>query len=153
MRAAALVTPSHPAARSWLLLTSAWLVALLATAGALFLGEVMGMTPCLLCWYQRIAMFPLASVLGIAAWSGDRRGAVYALPLAAMGAAIALFHTSLAAGVVPALWMPCEAGVPCTNQRLDFLGGIQLPWLALAAFLLILGLLVADLLSSPRKTP
>lgn len=145
--------PHIPPPRAWLLLMAAWLVAVIATAGALFLGEVMGMTPCLLCWYQRIAMFPLPVVLGIATWSNDRRGAIYALPLAAIGAAIALFHTALAAGFVPAWWMPCEAGAPCTNQRLDFLGGIQLPWLALAAFLLILGLLWASLSSSSRKTP
>lgn len=44
----------------WLLLCSAWLVATLATAGALFIGEVMLMTPCVLCWYQRIFMFPIA---------------------------------------------------------------------------------------------
>ena len=139
--------------RSWLLLTAAWLLALASTAAALFLGEVMGMVPCRLCWYQRIAMFPLAILLGMAAWSGDRRGALSALPLAAVGSVLALFHTVLAAGGVPAWWMPCEAGVPCTGQRLDFLGGIPLPWLSLAAFLLILGLLVASLSSSPRKTP
>ena len=49
----------------WTPLFLAWLLALVATAGALFLGEVMGKTPCVLCWYQRIAMFPLVLVLGI----------------------------------------------------------------------------------------
>lgn len=49
----------------WAPLFAAWLIALLATAGALFLGDVMGMTPCGLCWYQRIAMFPLAVILGL----------------------------------------------------------------------------------------
>lgn len=62
----------------WLLLLTAWLLAMLSTAGALFIGEVMLMTPCTLCWYQRfIAMFPLAVVLGIASYSNDRQGAVY----------------------------------------------------------------------------
>ena len=49
----------------WTPLFLAWLLALVATAGALFLGEVMGKTPCVLCWYQRIAMFPLVLVLGM----------------------------------------------------------------------------------------
>lgn len=137
----------------WLLLLFAWVVAVAATGAALFLGEVMGMTPCLLCWYQRVAMFPLAIVLGVAAWSGDTRGALYGLPLAAIGAGVALFHSLLAEGVVPALWMPCNAGVPCTNQRLDFLGGVQLPWLSLAAFVLILGLLGACQLAASGKKP
>jgi disulfide bond formation protein DsbB len=57
----------------------AWLVALAATAGALFLGEVMGKTPCVLCWYQRIAMFPLVLVLGVGLFDGDARSARYAL--------------------------------------------------------------------------
>ena len=67
---------------NWMLLLLAWLVAVAATASALFLGEVMGMVPCQLCWYQRIFMFPLAIVLAMACFSDDRRGAVYAMPLA-----------------------------------------------------------------------
>ena len=61
--------------QGWLWLMAAWGVALAATLGALFIGEVMGMTPCLLCWYQRIFMFPLALILGMAAFAEDRRGA------------------------------------------------------------------------------
>jgi disulfide bond formation protein DsbB len=71
--------------RPWTWLLMAWLVATAATSGALFLGEVMGMTPCVLCWYQRIFMFPLAIILGIACFTDDRRGAVYGLALALGG--------------------------------------------------------------------
>ena len=49
----------------WTLLLLAWLVALSATLGSLFLGEVMGMEPCVLCWYQRIAMYPLVLILAV----------------------------------------------------------------------------------------
>ncbi len=89
--------------QGWLWLMAAWGMALAATLGALFIGEVMGMTPCLLCWYQRIFMFPLAIILGIAAFAEDRRGAIYALPLALGGAAMAGHHTALGAGWVPKL--------------------------------------------------
>ena len=82
-------------------LTLAWIVALVATLGALFIGEVMGMTPCLLCWYQRILMFPMALILGMAAFANDRRGAVYALPLACGGVVVAAYHSALVAGWVP----------------------------------------------------
>ncbi len=133
---------------SWSLLLMAWLVAVAATAGALFIGEVMGMVPCTLCWYQRIAMFPLALVLGMACLAEDRRGAVYALPLALAGAAIALYHTLLVAGIVPKAWVPCGPGVSCADQKLDILDGLQIPWLSLAAFLTIAFLLVTYL----RKT-
>ena len=62
--------------RPSMLLLIAWLLAMTATGSALFIGEVMGMVPCVLCWYQRIAMFPLALLLGMAFYSDDRRGAV-----------------------------------------------------------------------------
>ena len=74
--------------RPSVLLLIAWLLAVSATGSALFIGEVMGMAPCVLCWYQRIAMFPLALLLGMAFYSDDRRGAVYALPLALAGAVV-----------------------------------------------------------------
>ncbi len=118
----------------WTLLLLAWLVALAATAGALFIGEVMLMVPCQLCWYQRIFMFPLALILGMACFSEDRRGAVYALPLALGGTAMAGYHTLLVAGLIPKAWLPCSAGVSCADQRLEILNGIQIPWLSLAAF-------------------
>ena len=134
--------------RSWTLLLSAWLLALAATAAALFLGEVMGMVPCVLCWYQRIAMFPLVPVLGIACYSADRRGAVYALPLALAGVGLAGYHTLLVAGLIPRAWIPCGPGVSCADQNLEILNGIQIPWLSLAAFVAIASLLIVYL----RKT-
>lgn len=132
----------------WRLLASAWVFALFATAGALFLGEVMGMAPCQLCWFQRIFMFPLALILGIAAFRNDPQGAVYGLALAFCGAVVALYHTALIAGWVPQWWVPCGAGPSCSDQSLAILGGIQLPWLSLATFVVI-GLLLAVYL---RKT-
>ena len=131
--------------RHWALLLLAWLLALTATAAALFLGEVMGMAPCVLCWYQRIAMFPLVAVLGIACYSADRRGAVYALPLALAGIALAAYHTLLVAGLIPRAWIPCGPGVSCANQNLEILNAIQIPWLSLAAFVAIASLLVVYL--------
>ena len=86
--------------RPWTWLLLAWLVASVATLGALFLGEVMGMTPCVLCWYQRAFMFPLAIVLGVATYLDDRRGALYALWLAVPGLGVAGYHTLLVAGCV-----------------------------------------------------
>lgn len=135
--------------RSWRLVLLAWAVSVVATASALFIGEVMGMTPCVLCWYQRIAMFPLVLILGIACYSEDRRGAVYALPLALVGVLLAGYHTLLVADLIPKAWTACSAGVPCAGQALEILGGLPIPWLSLAAFVLIAGLLIISL----RKTP
>lgn len=125
------------ASSAWPWLMAAWLLALAATLAALFIGEVMGMTPCTLCWYQRILMFPLALILGIAAFRGDPAGALYALPLALGGVAMAGYHTALVAGWVPVWWVPCGAGPSCSDQPLVIFGNIQIPWLALAAFVAI----------------
>lgn len=130
---------------SWYLLLSAWSIAMLSTAGALFIGEVMMMTPCTLCWYQRIAMFPIALILGMASCNDNRQGAIYALPLAVLGAAMASYHTLLIAGWIPKSWVPCSAGASCTDQKLEILNSVQIPWLSLVAFLLITFLLCAYL--------
>jgi disulfide bond formation protein DsbB len=130
---------------SWSLLLSAWLVSTIATLGALFIGEVMLMTPCTLCWYQRIAMFPLALIVGMACYRDDRNGAIYALPLALCGSAVAAYHTLFIAGFIPKAWVPCSAGVSCADQNLDIFKGVQIPWLSLAAFITISALLIAYL--------
>lgn len=136
--------------RPWTLMLLAWLVATTATLGALFLGEVMGMTPCVLCWYQRIFMFPIAIVLGIACFTDDRRGAVYGLALALGGLVIAGYHTLLVAGLIPKTWVPCSAGVSCADQKLEILNGVQIPWLSLAAFSALAFLLAVYLRKSFR---
>lgn len=136
--------------RPWTWLLLAWLVATVATLGAIFLGEVMGMTPCVLCWYQRIFMFPLAIVLGMAAYLDDRRGAVYALALTLGGLGVAVYHTLLVAGLIPKAWVPCSAGVSCADQKLEILNGVQIPWLSLAAFMALAFLLITYLRKSSR---
>jgi disulfide bond formation protein DsbB len=117
-------------------LTGAFVVALLATGGSLYFSEVAGYDPCTLCWYQRIAMYPLVIVLGIAAWRGDTRVRRYVLPIVAIGAVIALYHYALER--VPALDTGvCSSSVPCTLIWFQELGFVTLPYLALSAFLLI----------------
>lgn len=132
----------------WIWLSAAWCVALVSTVAALFIGEVMGMMPCQLCWYQRILMFPLALILGMAAFASDRRGTIYAMPLALGGVAVSGYHTALIAGWVPQWWIPCGVGPSCSDQKLVILGDIQIPWLSLLAFTAIVALLLVYL----RKT-
>ncbi|MBZ0134452.1 disulfide bond formation protein B [Comamonas flocculans] len=127
---------------AWASLFAAWLIALLASLAVLFVGEVMGQTPCNLCWFQRAFMFPLAIVLGVAALRIE--GAVwrYALPLAVGGALVAAFHSLLYLGVIPERITPCSQGVSCSSADMTILGGLPLPMLALAAFCAIAVLLL-----------
>jgi disulfide bond formation protein DsbB len=141
-------TAAPMSAASWRLLASAWLVALVATLSALFIGEVMGQTPCTLCWYQRIAMFPLAIILGIAALDGDLGGVRFGLPLALVGLAFARL-AQLYAGLVPETIQPCtREGPSCSDAEMTLLGWLRIPFLSLGAFLAIAGLLALTLPSN-----
>jgi hypothetical protein len=121
-------------------LLAAFVVATLATIGSLYFSEVAHFEPCRLCWYQRIAMYPLVVILGIAAWRRDVRVRRYAVPVAVIGALIATYHYALE-------WLPwldsgvCSATTPCTIVWFREFGFISLPYLALSAFLLIVTLL------------
>lgn len=119
----------------------AWLIALLATAGALFLGEVMGMTPCVLCWYQRIAMFPLALILGLGLLKADAGSVRYALPFAWAGLALAAYHCLVFWGVVAEGLVPCGKGSSCADADLQVAGFVPIPLLSLIAFTGIVALL------------
>jgi disulfide bond formation protein DsbB len=114
-------------------LVAAWLLALVASLAALFIGEIMGQAPCVLCWYQRAAMFPLALLLGIAAWRGDFGIWRYALPVAGIGLLISVFHTMLYFGLIPQGFEPCDAGVSCTEAEMTVFG-LAIPALSIAAF-------------------
>ena len=121
----------------WLYLFIAWVVAVAASLGALFIGEVVGQAPCSLCWHQRAFMFPLAILLAVASYRGDAGAWLYALPLAAIGMAIAGFHSLLYAGFIPEGIQPCSQGPSCASADMTILGMLPLPYLSLAAFLAI----------------
>ena len=140
-QSAELRSGTHPDHALWAPLFLAWLIALLATSGALFLGEVMGMTPCVLCWYQRIAMFPLVLILGRGLLDADGRSIRYALPLSWAGWAIALYHCLIFWGVVSEGLTPCGSGSSCADADLQVAGFVPIPLLSMIAFTAILSLL------------
>ncbi len=128
--------------RMWLALFAAWVIALVSTLGALFVGEVMGQMPCNLCWHQRAFMLPLAVMLAIAAFRGDMGIWRYALPLAAIGGLIAGFHGLIYLDLLPEAIEPCGQGPSCASADMTILGGLPLPLLSFAAFALIAALLI-----------
>ena len=142
--------PGSRSAAGWKMLFLAWLVSTVSTLGALFLGEVMGYTPCVLCWYQRIAMFPLVVVLAAGLFPFDPRAVRYALPLTVAGLGLAVFHLMLVAGWIPESIKPCQQGVPCSDVQVVWLGFVTIPLLSVAAFSTIVGLLLAIHFKSSR---
>ena len=126
----------------WALLFTAWLLAAVAAAGSLFFSYVMGFAPCVLCWYQRICLFPLVLILARGLFPFDRGVVKYALPLAVVGWLIAAYHNLIYFGIVPENLSPCSQGVSCSEEYVKLLGFLSIPLMALLAFTAIVGLLV-----------
>ncbi len=124
-----------------LALWAAWAVGLAATLGSLYFSEVANYLPCTLCWYQRIAMYPMAVILLVAAVGRDWRVRRYVLPVVAIGASVSVYHwlverfPSLDSGV-------CSATLPCTLIWFEKLGFMTLAYMALSGFALIATLVV-----------
>ncbi len=115
--------------------------ALVATLGSLFFSEIMHWTPCVLCWYQRICMYPLIAIFAVGILKKDRNVNLYAWPLIAVGWVIAFYHNLLYYNILPEAAAPCAAGVSCTTKFFAWFGFITIPFLSLAAFT-ILGVLM-----------
>ncbi len=115
----------------------AWAQAVVAMAGSLFFSEVMKFPPCVLCWYQRICMYPLVAILGVGIYTKDKRVHYYVLPLSVIGLAIALYHNLLYYNILPENLAPCVAGISCTIKFFAWFGFITIPLLSLTAFAII----------------
>ncbi len=115
----------------------AWIQSLVATFGSLFFSEVMKYPPCVLCWYQRIAMFPLALLLGFFWYHREARTLLYALPFAGVGLLISVYHNLLYYHLIPDSITPCTQGISCTSRQVEWFGFITIPLLAMSAFTLI----------------
>ena len=113
---------------------AAWMVALAGALGSLFFGEVMKLPPCTLCWYQRICLFPLVSVLAVGIGLRDLLLGIYAAPLVLAGLGIALYHNGVQAGLIPETLTPCTGTSSCGEKQLELMGFITIPMLSASAF-------------------
>lgn len=127
--------------KSWNILFSAWILASVSTLGSIFFSHVMAFTPCVLCWYQRICLFPLVMVLATGLFPFDTRVVKYSLPLAIAGWLIAFYHNLLYSGIIPQDLQPCSKGVSCTEKYIDLFGFLTIPMLSLISFSTLITLL------------
>ncbi|GIN70805.1 disulfide bond formation protein C [Bacillus sp. J14TS2] len=119
------------------LLYFAWIVSLVATLGSLYFSEIKGFIPCEFCWYQRILMYPLVVIIGIAVFEQNRNIKKYVLPFSIIGIGVSFYHYLIQKVPGLAAVKPCVGGVPCNGQYINWLGFITIPFLALIAFILI----------------
>jgi disulfide bond formation protein DsbB len=128
----------------------AWFVAAVATGGSLYFSQIADYVPCQLCWYQRIAMYPLAVVLLVGALLRDRRVALYAAVFPIVGAAISIYHIYIEVNPDKES-ATCRAGVPCSTRWIDEFGYVTIPVMALSAFALIAVLMVVSFIAGRRS--
>lgn len=119
-----------------------WTVAAIATMGSLFFSEVMEFLPCTLCWYQRIAMYPLVILFGVGIFSPIKSTILYTLPIAVIGWVIALYHNLLHYGIIPESASPCRSGVPCSTIYINWFGFLTIPMLSIISFSIIVIMLI-----------
>lgn len=113
------------------------LVAVTGMLGSLYLSEVMHLPPCLLCWWQRILLYPQTAVLGVGAWFRDRSATRYSLVLSLLGVGVAAYHVLLQAGA--GIFTPCGGGelISCTSVQVLEFGYVTIPVMSLTAFVLV----------------
>lgn len=131
--------------RKWLLnngLYLAFVVALVATLGSLYFSEIREFVPCVMCWYQRILMYPLTVLLAIAAVRKDYTIVYYIVPLTVMGMLLSSYH--YLTQKVP--YFHHNTGfcgsTPCNEIYVNYFGFVTIPFLSLTAFILVTILLI-----------
>jgi disulfide bond formation protein DsbB len=118
------------------LIYSSWVISLLATFGSLYFSEILKYQPCVLCWYQRIFMYPLALILPIGLLLRDKNLHLYVLPLSIFGVLVSFYQNLLYYGFISQAASPCTIGVSCTARFIK-LGFLDIPQLSLISFAVI----------------
>jgi len=111
--------------------------ALIAMLGSLMFSEIFHYPPCVLCWYQRICMYPLVIIFGVGILLKDKIVQYYAWPLIVIGWLIAAYHNLLYYNILPEAAAPCAAGLSCTTKFFAWFGFITIPLLSLTAFTIL----------------
>lgn len=124
------------------LLFFAWLIALTAMLSTLLMSELLRWPVCHLCWYQRIALYPLVILLGISAYRNEKIIIPYALPFPVIGLIFSVYQylEQMMPGFTPIEL--CSKDIPCSVIHLKLAGFITIPLLSAIACAVLLALLV-----------
>jgi len=118
----------------------AFIVALTSTLSSLYYSELAHFAPCDLCWFQRIFMYPLVILLGMALIKKKAEIIDYSLGLVMVGALISLYHNYIYYTAQTTSF--CSIAAPCTQRYITSFGYISIPLMALTAFLMVALLLI-----------
>jgi disulfide bond formation protein DsbB len=117
-------------------------VATVSTIGSLIFSEIFKFPPCVLCWYQRIFMYPLVIIFGVTLWKKDKNVIFFALPMTIIGLIISFYHNLLYYKIIPESAAPCTLGISCTTKFIEWFGFVTIPFLSFISFLSITILLL-----------
>lgn len=120
----------------------AWAIALAAMLGSLYFSNYLGYAPCVLCWYQRICIYPLVFILPVGILTKDEKIYLYALPLTVAGVLISGYHNLLYYGFIPERLSPCTAGVSCLTRYVEYFNFLSIPLLSFLSLLAITFLII-----------
>ncbi len=123
-----------------------FIMASLATISSLFLSEVARFTPCMLCWVQRIFMYPLVIISGVALFLDDMKARITILILSVIGLGYSIYH--ILVQFFPASFKCSDEVANCALKSFTYYGYITIPVMSLTAF----GLIVLAVLFSLRKS-
>lgn len=114
-----------------------FVVALSLVSGSLFYSEIVGFAPCVLCWWQRVFLYPQLFLFGIALWKKKSDVFSYSVPLVLVSTLISLYHQYVYMGGHSLL--PCTAlGGACSKIYVMAFGYITIPMMSLTAALFFL---------------
>ncbi len=125
------------------LLLASFSLALIATAGSLFMSEILHWTPCVLCWYQRLMLYPLVIIFGAAIVKKISNLEYIVFPMVAIGMLVAFYHNLLQYRIIPESLAPCQAGVSCLTPYNVWFNFLTVPLLSFITFAVIVGLMIA----------
>jgi disulfide bond formation protein DsbB len=131
---------------------AAWVIAVCALLGSLYFSNILNLPPCVLCWFQRICMYPLSVILTVGILRKDRLVAVYGLPLAAIGWVIAFYHNLLYYNILPESVAPCTAGISCTTRFVELGHIFTIPLLSGLAFTALIVIFIYQLTQRNKLT-
>lgn len=113
-------------------------VAGVAVLGSLFFSEIAGYEPCKFCWIQRILMYPLVIIFGLALIKKTRDAHFYGLALGGLGVLVAAYHYLMQVDLItPTTCSAVGYASSCADSFTLTFGYITIPLMALTAFALI----------------
>jgi disulfide bond formation protein DsbB len=123
--------------------SGAFLFSFAGVLGSLIYSNFIGLEPCLLCWVQRIFLYPIAILLFVALVKKEKVMTDYILGLAIPGALVALYHSFTQLGEI-SLTNCTSIGGSCSVVYFINLGYITIPFMAFTVFITVIALMLVD---------